>query len=628
MSSPKSTILNELARERRLALWVVALAFVLPFRGIAPEQETSVVDQLIVVQVPAGAPPQPQVGESSPTLLDRYVDGTRIVRIDPNGGGKVVLTPEFTGAYDPEVSFDGQTLVFAGKREPGDSWQIWTMNVDGSNKTQITRGPGQSVAPVFAGARFYLDDPQPTPQIVFAGNEHDSVSFALYSTDRKGASVRRLTFNLHSDFSPAVLPTGQVVFTSRQRRGDPLEPDGIFALLAVNIDGTDLMPFYGNHEEPWYRDMAAVSPVGDRVYFVESESASWFGGGELAYVSWRQPLSSYGNLREGADGRGEFHSPRPLPDGGLLASYRPNVPGSEFAVYRLDPESGRRLEKVFEEPGWHSVDTQVLSPRAPVRGRSNWLRPGSTTGVFYCLDCYRTNLGEGGRRSVAPAGTIKHLRVIEGLPRRILGVAPVEEDGSFHIRVPAETPITFQLLDEDYRALRTQRAWTWVMGNENRGCIGCHEDRELSPPNRMVMAIAKPPVDLVLPPARRRSVDFRHQIAPIIESSCATAGCHVPGGVEPTLGEPGTALSEAALRSVYRSLLAHPEGDSTPPYVVPGSARESPLIRLLLGRAAGSPQSSEAGHDVLGRRESILFIEWVDLGAAWESMAEDDGRTH
>jgi hypothetical protein len=612
--------MNEVARKASLVLCAAAAALALPSIGLTPGREASLLEDLIVVQIPAAAAPRSQDRANLSTPRDRYVDGARIVRVDPSTSETVVLTPEFAGACDPDVSFDGETIVFAGRRDPDDSWQIWRMNADGSGKTQITRGPGQSVAPVFAGARFYLDDPQPTPQIIFAASAHDSSSFALYGTDLEGAALHRLTFNPHGDFSPAVLPTGQVVFSSWQRYGDRFEPDGIFALLAVNIDGTDLMPFYGNHEPPRYKDMAAVSRVGDRAYFVESDRLSWLGGGDLAYVSWRRPLHSHGELNGEADSMGLFHSPAPLPDGGLLASYRRAVADSVFAVYRLDPESGRRVGKVFEQAGWHSIDTQVLAPRSPARGRSNWLKPGSTTGVFYCLNSYRTNLGEGGDRSVAPPGTIKHVRVIEGLPRRILGVAPVEPDGSFHIRVPAETPITFQLLDEDYVAVRTQRGWTWVMGNENRGCIGCHEDRELSPPNRMVTAIPKPPVDLVLPPARRRTVDFRNQIVPIIASRCATTGCHVAGRAEPILGEPGTTMAESALRTVYGSLLEH-DGR----YVVPGSAKDSPLIRLLLGRETDSRPPAQTRHDVLGRRELILFIEWVDLGAEWESRPGYDG---
>jgi hypothetical protein len=578
---------------------------------------------LIVVQVPVAATPRGREG-ASVSPLDRYVDGARIVRVNRSSGRAVVLTPEFTAAADPDVAFDGQTIVFAGKRRPQAAWQIWTMRADGSRKRQLTRGPGAHVAPAFAGARFYLDDPQPTPQIVFAASTPSGGSFALYATDAQGAVVRRLTFDPQSEFSPAILPTGQIVFSMWQRDEHGLAADSTMALLTVNIDGTDFMPFYGSHAPPRYKDMPAIAPGGDRVYFIESDRSRWLGGGRLAYVSWRQPFHSQGTVTGDADASGLFHSPTPLPDGGLLASYR--RPDSVFAVYRIDPESGRRLEKVFGQPGWHSIDAHILATRPAVTGRANWLKPGVTTGVFYCLDSYRTSPGEGADRSVAPPGTIRHVRVIEGPAPRILGIAPVEPDGSFHIRVPAATPITFQLLDEDYVALRTQRTWTWVMGNENRGCIGCHEDPQQSPPNRLVAAIRKPAVDLVVPLARRRTVDFRHQIAPILAARCATAGCHVAGHAAPALGQPGTAMAPSALRTVYASLLQRPETRSGGPYVVPGSARESPLIRLLLGRQVSTPPQGTPPHTVLDQRDLTLLIEWVDLGAEWEWRPGGGGR--
>jgi hypothetical protein len=49
------------------------------------------------------------------------------------------------------------------------------------------------------------------------------------------------------------------------------------------------------------------------------------------------------------------------------------------------------------------------------------------------------------------------------------------------------------------------------------------------------------------------------------------------------------------------------------------------LIQLLLGRETDSQSAAGARHDVLGRRDLILLIEWVDLGAAWESAPRDDG---
>ena len=79
----------------------------------------------------------------------------------------------------------------------------------------------------------------------------------------------------------------------------------------------------------------------------------------------------------------------------------------------------------------------------------------------------------------------------------------MEEDGSFNVEVPADIPIEIQLLDENGMALRSC-GWIWVKNNEPRGCIGCHEDQELTPENRMVDAVKRPSIPLTLPPERRR----------------------------------------------------------------------------------------------------------------------------
>ena len=655
--STHSTVNNWQAKMIRL---FTGVSFALFCAGVTTSVYAQSLPDLIFVQIPARAKPDFQVGTRMSSPINRYVDGARIVILRPSAAKPVNLTPEFTAACDPDVSFDGETIVFAGKRNPEEPWQIWRMNIDGSQKVQITRGEGDCITPVHAGNRFYLNDPQPTPQIIYVGTEHGWKNeqdagpvFALYGTDTQGKTVHRLTFNLHSDFSPDILPNGRIVFTSWQHYGDRYRPTGIFTLMGINNDGTDLMPFYGNHEMPPVKDMVQVSDFDNRVYFIESNRPPWLGGGDIAYVSRRRPLHSYHRLSH--EGKGLFHSPCPLPDGGLVASYRTNSPKAVFGIYRIDPKSGKRRQQIFKEPGWHFIDAQVLASHPKVKGRSNWLIPGSTTGVFYCLNSYRTNLPEG--KNIAP-GTIKHVRVIEGIPlrqkatisgyqnnatnhtglktysatafgpRRILGVAPVEKDGSFHIRVPAETPITFQLLDKNYLALRTQEAWTWVMGNENRGCIGCHEDPEMAPPNKMVDAIIKPPVELTLPPARRRSVDFRHQIAPIIESKCAIAGCHVSGRTALNFETTQNTTPDAAFSQVYEILIQPIQGRQNERYIVPGKAKESPLIWHLFGKQMGSGQILYTGKitrmppgNSLTPRERILFIEWIDLGVQWDSRA-------
>ena len=596
---------------------------------------------LIWSQIPAEAN---QVSKSiQPAYLpsNRYVDGCRIVLLSQNNrnGIPVNLTPEFVSAKDPDVSFDGKTIIFTGKQNREGPWQIWRMKQDGSGKIQITEGLHNCIEPLFVGARFYLTDSAPTDQIVFLSTDFDGISeknngpvYSLYASDLNGENVHRLTFNLNGDFSPDVLPNGRVIFTSRQWIGSQSSSSKSFALMAVNIDGTDLMSFYKNFRSPNFLEMVRVSQ-NDRVYFIESNQPSWPGGGDLSFVSRRRPLHTHQILSH--DSEGTFHSPCPLPDGELVASYRSTVPESTYGIYRISTQTGKRLSRIYADDRWHSVDVQTLMPHPRVEGRSTWVNYAIPTGVFYCLNSYITDRLEG--NTLTP-GSIKRLRVVEGLPalpdfqtipKRILGVLPVEKDGSFHIKVPAETPLSFQLLDENNLALQTQQSWTWVMPNESRGCIGCHEDREMSPPNRLADALIKPPVNLTLPPEQRRMVDFQNEIAPIIQKTCSTNFCHSPEGAAPNLDL--TRVSDhlgnhPPFRQVYKTLLSGINGRSDERYIYPGNARESPLIWMFFGQRMGSPDTPFTGtldslhtQDLLTSNELIQFIEWIDMGAQWDT---------
>jgi hypothetical protein len=163
------------------------------------------------------------------------------------------------------------------------------------------------------------------------------------------------------------------------------------------------------------------------------------------------------------------------------------------------------------------------------------------------------------------------------------------------------------------------------MGNENRGCIGCHEDPEMAPPNILVKAVTKPAVELTLPAERRRKIDFLHQIAPIIESKCATAQCHISGKAKPNLEISVNKPREYSLRQIYKILVDPGQNPRREQYVIPGNAKGSSLIRHLLGEKFeynNTPDKSDVKlvsiNDHLDLRSEILFIEWIDLGAYWD----------
>jgi hypothetical protein len=475
-------------------------------------------------------------------------------------------------------------------------------------------------------------------QIAFVGGRPGEVNEAgvgearsLYTCLLDGTGMRRLTYNLSSDIDPALLPDGRLVYASWQRQDLERGPAGRFALLAVNMDGTDMVP-YVTSEGRRARQMPAATE-GGLVVFVEADALAGDGAGSLASVSMRRPLHSYRPLTTPAGGL--FAWPAALAAGGVLVSMRPADGTGDHGVYHLDPATGRRT-KVFDQPGWHDVQAKPLATRPPHDGRSSPVRDDAAEGTLYLIDIGINDLPEG----ALAAGATQHLRVLEGLPRhaataadgplaarRLLGEAPIAADGSAQVVVPANTPVILQVVDADGIAQRSG-AWIWARNHYEQGCVGCHEDPERTPPNRFVKAIQVPAARLTPPVAERRTVDFRNDVMPVIRARCVA--CHTEKGARPRLDATGgdatggATASDAAARTLYRELLAF--------YVEPGRARASRLVWHLLGRNTARPWDGAvatttarpipATGATLSDDERRLFIEWIDFGAAWDARAD------
>jgi hypothetical protein len=598
--------MSRLALVPALAAALAVSTLAAPKSGVVSQASVS----LVVGQVPAAAAPE------SPGDALVSGEGGRIVVVPPTGAARV-LTANFHSAAEPDVSFDGERIVFAGRQEPGEPWCIWEVAVDGSGLRRITCGPGGARHPIYLPMMYTLTptSTEPWEQIAFVGTlpgETDESGerprTALFTCRLDGTRERQITFNLSRDFDPLVLPDGRMVFASQQRRSLDRGSEGRVALFGVNIDGTDLMIFAGD-EGRQVKRMPAYA--GNRlVVFVEGDHPSGDGGGSLAAVSLRRNLHSHRLLSDD----GLYRSPATHPDGGILVSWRPGPAGRDYAIHRFDPETGDRSQ-VFDDPQWHDVWARALGPRPVPDGRSSSVRGDDPVGWFYALDVAVSDLGS----DTWTPGLARRLRVIEGrprgsddgneatglAPRRLLGEVDLASDGSFNVEVPADIPVELQLLDEDGLALRSC-GWVWTRWKEARGCIGCHEDPERTPPNRFVEAVQRPAARLTLSPERRRFVDFAHDVRPIVERRCLE--CHGEDGEPPRLDGGGA----------YAALL---DGG-----VRPGEARTSPLVWHLLGRRTDRPwddvdagvTAKPAPERALSRDEILTLIQWIDLGALRE----------
>jgi len=624
------------------AILVLAPGRVAEPAGSAPEDEVVVLtqaplDPALAIRPPAGMP-WPDCGAGSRIVLLKGGSTTRI------------LTEGFHSACDPEISFDGRRMLFSARKAPSDDWNIYEMELGDASVRQITRGLGDCRHPVYQGSHYTIVADEPWYQITFVSDrageleEHAPIrSTSLYSCRLDGTDVRRLTFNPSSDMGPTVLPDGRLLFSSRQRSGLEWGPEGRVGLFASQTDGIDYAVFSAD-EGRRIKLMPCVTP--DRlVVFVESDDSTWDGAGKLASVSLRRNLHSYRRITD--EGDGLFTFPSPLPDGAILASRRSEDGSGTYGIVRVDPRSGG-VEAVFDDPDRHDIQARIVAPRPEPDGRSSVVTDTNPNGVLYGLNVYESDLGEDGW---IPRGTPVRLRVLEGIPRteddrdaprpgippllqrRILGVVPVEEDGSFNIEVPANIPIQLQLVDEDGMALRSC-SWIWVRNRETRGCIGCHEDGERTPDNRFVKALANPSIPLTLPPERRRTVDFRRDVMPILDARCASAACH--GNPEAGLVLKTVPSHEVAADGAARFDPAYVNLVEGYTWVRPGSARTSPLIWRTLGRETSRPwdELPDPGscsailhpETTLTEEDKRTLAEWIDLGALWDGIPGSSDR--
>lgn len=568
-----------------------------------------------------------------------YGEGGRLVVLEPDGGSRI-LTADFHSACDPDVSFDGGRILFAGKRRGGDAWNIWEIDADGSDLRQVTRERHDCRSPIYLSTFYTITSTEPWYTILFVrddgvlNEEGSATGTSLYTVRLDGSELRRITFNLSNENDPFLMPDGLVLFAGWQHRASVEWPRGRVSLFGIHTDGIDYSLF-GGLQGSRIQHMPAVGVEG-RVLFVEADSLGWDGAGSLASIRTQRPHYTYRRLTDPRAGL--FHSPSPLADGSFLVSRRPADGSGTHGIHRLDADDGHP-ELIYDAPHSHELLAKALAPRRQPDGRSSTVRPESPTGKLYCLNAYESD----GR--MAPAlepGTIRRVRVIEGLPpsgdelddtssetsaaavqgaaagRRLLGEAPVEADGSFHVDIPADLPVQLQILDDNGMALSTC-GWIWTRPREFRGCIGCHEDPELTPENRFVEAAGRAADQMTPQAGSRRSVTFRQQVMPIIEARCAS--CHgqpdaplpfLAGAGENKAGDAFTALMDA-------------EGG----YIDPGRARTSYLIWLLFGRDTSRPWDREravardvpASHlDLLDDDEIRTLVEWIDLGARWDMV--------
>lgn len=420
-------------------------------------------------------------------LLQRFPEGSRLVRltVDAKSDKATNLTPDFFAASDPQISYDGAKVLFAGKKDRASSWQIWEMNVANLAKRQVTHCSADCVRPAYL----------PRDEIVYT--LVDASSSEIYVSRIDGSMSRPITFGPGDFVVETVLGEGRILVSASA----PLDSDAAARrtreLYYLRPDGTGLSSFRCDHRPGVIRREATELDNGT-VVFVKTSTASQLGG-ELAAIRrgalHNSPTGAAADL---------YSSPRRWESERLIVSRAPRKSRAsgdpKFGLYSFDLPSGRVGERLFTDPSLSSFDaTPILSRTAP-RWYFSTLNPDLRIGYFVCLNS-RISMDAPGGRFGPQVAHVRVLSLDSSGAEHSLGEARVESDGSFYIAVPPDRPVRFELLNAGGKTIRAQRSWIWARSGEEHGCIGCHEDKAQAPDNEWPQALRSfdTPIRLGLP---------------------------------------------------------------------------------------------------------------------------------
>ncbi len=405
----------------------------------------------------------------------RYISQANIVAIDPGKPEKPVklLTGGFYSALSPDISYDAGSMLFSAQQKQNDPWQIWEMNLNNMKIKQVFSSLENCIDPAYLPGGRILFSKIDMKETMKAGH-------SLYTCNLDGSDLKRVTFNPHTYFASSVLKDGRVVTISRQLFPDNRDP----VLMVLRPDGTKSELFYKGLEGSILQSRIRETTNGN-IIFTESDSDT-LSGGNLISVKYNRPLHSRVNLT--SEIKGSFGPPFPLNSGKLMVSYR-SPEAKTYSLYEFDPDKKSLGSVLYSNADYNVLEAVAVETHDRPKKLPSEVDFGVKSGLLFCQDINFTDPLSVSSVSVLNAGMIEVLGIDS-----TLGVVNVEKDGSVYLKVIADTPFRIQTIDEKGKVLNGPGGWIWLRPNERRGCVGCHEDREIVPENRLSMSVKNPPV--------------------------------------------------------------------------------------------------------------------------------------
>ena len=402
---------------------------------------------------------------------------SEIVAIEPGrtDASPKVLTSSFYSARSPEISYDGQFMIFAGQKKEGDKWQIWETDLGNIKTRQLTKFKDDCTDPAYLPlGRFLFTSHSATDSL--KANEF------IFSGNIDGSDQMRITYNPAIYISSHVLSDGRVLTIAAQEFPD----SGDQKFMVMRPDGTKSELFYKGIDGCKLSGRGLQTNNG-RVVFIESEKSNP-GKGNLISISYNNPMNSRLNLSSGIEG--DFRAVFPQSSGQLIVSYHKTV-DDRYALYEFDPEN-----KSLGKPIYSSKDFDVLEVVCAEKHIRPRKLPSEVNGVIKTglIMCQDVNIQDDPIKISGARFKLASRVEIMGTDSS-LGIFKPSGDGSFYLKVVADKPFQIRTLDEEGNVIR-KCDWIWLRPNERRGCVGCHEDQDIVPDNRISLAVKKAPIGI------------------------------------------------------------------------------------------------------------------------------------
>ena len=203
--------------------------------GFVPSISQSVGSDVIVTAAPVYEPLAALRGG------ERFPRGAHLLLI--HDGNADPLVPEFASSADASVSFDGGSVLFAGKKTAGDPWQIWELGLADRRVRQVVTANSDAIRPLYL----------PGWRVVYA--QRTSTGFQLQSArlvesealaEIEPAGTRAvlpLTYLRASAVPADVLEDGRILFEAGFPLGDSAMPE----MFLVYSDGSGVESYRCDH---------------------------------------------------------------------------------------------------------------------------------------------------------------------------------------------------------------------------------------------------------------------------------------------------------------------------------------------------------------------------------------------